>query len=216
MLKLFWCSINIKIKTKKKESKWHINWRKIFWYPKGKTERNNKQRQINQTSSWEKYIEARKGQKGAIMSKEHIIIKTPPKKGTNWKQKKGWISNRHAWQVRRCTRGRWDPPYVAGRPATRGRWDPPHVAGETRRRLTCTRGRWKNPWPATPKTLTCHAQTLDVPRTNPGPATHTNPGSATHTNPWPATHSCELSIEQMCKLIEKSKYQFWKQMQNEL
>ena len=174
MLKLFWCSINIKIKTKKKESKWHINWRKIFWYPKGKTERNNKQRQINQTSSWEKYIEARKGQKGAIMSKEHIIIKTPPKKGTNWKQKKGWISNRHAWQVRPAARGR----------STRGRWDPPHVAGETRRRLTCTRGRWK--------TLTCHTQNLDLPHPNPRRAAHKPWTCHTQTQDLPHTQTLDL------------------------
>jgi hypothetical protein len=98
------------------------------------------------------------------MSKEHIIIKTPPKKGTNWKQKKGWISNRHAWQVRRCT---WQVRPAAGWPA--------HVAGGKTLDLPHPK-----PWPATPKALdlphpnprraahkpwTCHTQTQDLPHT---------------------------------------------------
>ena len=134
---------------------------------RAKTEQNeinNKQRQINQTSSQEnRYRGAKKNKKGNnqsnIRSKRTHDYQSPPQKKQfeNHKGKKTKISNLHmrgrstcqAWQMRPATSGRW----------TCHAWQ---MGTGTRGRSTCHIFYLphSNPGPATPKPLPAHQKPL--------------------------------------------------------
>ena len=86
---------------------------------------NNKQRQINQTSSQENRYrgpnKTKNNNQSNIKSKERITIKVRHKKKKTF-ENKPQRAKRLRFQTFTC---------VAGQPAKRGRWDPPRVAGRT-------------------------------------------------------------------------------------
>ena len=124
---------------------------KIYWGPKG-TKRSN---HVKRTHNYQ----------------------DPSKKRNKLKTKKGWISNRHAWQVRPAARGRSTCHAWQMGPATRGRWDPPQVDLHT----------WQ-----VEKPLTCHTQNLDLPRPNPRRAAHKPLTCHTQTQDLPHTQTLDL------------------------
>ena len=168
---------------------------------------NNKQRQINQTSSQENRYRGpnkpKSNNQSKIKSKERITIKVRHKKKTfeNHKGQKNYdFKLSHAWQV--------NLPSVAD--GTRHAWQVnlPRLAGWTNL-LPAT----LYPWPATPKPLPARPKAFDLPHLNPWPS-HPNRCQTVdlpYPNPWPATPeplTCNTSATVDCQL--ENVYIDWK------